>query len=125
MERDVLGFRKQPTDPIEDRARMVESYLDMRRGCGVAYRDPHLFARVDERGFDNFGRDGIGRARTGLAHFAFFMRRLPYSSTAARHARATSVHESYCSTSAGPVKRLPTRSAVREKTGVAIRPRPS
>ncbi len=56
----VFGLRDQTPEAVEQRARVIETFFDVRRICGVAHRDAHLFGRVDQGVLDHLDRDEIG-----------------------------------------------------------------
>jgi hypothetical protein len=59
MDWNVLGLRNEPPEAIEERTGMIEPFFDVRRVRAVAYRNPHLFARVNERILNDLWRDPI------------------------------------------------------------------
>ena len=102
MHRNVFGLRDEPQFAIEDRARMIEPLFDVRRVRGVAHRDAHLFARVEQPRDDDLGGDRIQvDAIMPVSPRSCCRRRRPWRVQPA----GSQLVVSYCSMIAGPSKR--------------------
>ena len=121
VHRDVLGLRDEPAAAVEQRARVIEALLDVRRVRRVAHGDAHLFARICERAAQHFGRDRIDPRRSTCALQHHVTARDGCMPSGARRAcRRRTARRTL-----RPARAQPSPRAARAYTGASQRPTPA